>query len=1056
MSEKLSKTKEELRRYDIFKTIVAILIGILLLLTLLGGGEPEENAVVGSGADSTAESGAEEAADEPQQVVEISIPVLTAPEPGSELLSGPVPFSGSGTPGSLTAIVSAGQELGRTPVDENGSWELTVALDPAVEEIELHALDDAGNVAAKTAAIPFSVSDGQEEIAFTADPLPEAAGGIILLSGTGTPEYQVAVNLNEDEVATTDINEEGLWSVEISPGNETAEVTARLISPDGETVDTINVGEIEGPEMPVVFIQSIPNFNALTGDVALNGEAEPESQVVLLIDGEPAETVTADSQGQWSLNFELEPGVQEIAFGRLDEDGNVLSETEPITIEIPGELPRVALPESSLPDSLLILAGQAAGADSDNGGSESDITGDAADAVMEQERLLAGIDLDSIELPALLVPSGLIEWNGRAEPGSEIVFLIDGDEVDQTTANEEGGFIVNSDLTEEGEHTIQLAVPGEDGNLIAQSLEIPLSVADLELPTIELPESLGDGEGLTISGSAAAGETIEVTADGETVGETTANENGRWSLQLDSLPGASNLRAQLIGTNGNPLLQSTPLFLSGLGAQEITGGEGETPTEGEAVVSGTITYPEQETLPEDAMITVQIQDVSKQDVAAKVIGEQTIEAGGQQMPVPYEVAYDPANIDERFTYSMQVRIENNDGNLLFINDTSIPVITNDNPTENVEIPIIQVAAEESAPEEVEEASVTGTITYQEQIALPEDAVVNVRLQDISTPGAPTAVLGENSFETGGQQVPIPFDVSYNPADIVEDQTYSISVRIEDSADNLLFVNEAANPVITNGNPTEDIEVETTKVDTAVSGIVLGGGEEVIGEEGQSVIDTAESAGNFSTLLGGLEAVGLTETLQDSDGEYTLFAPTDEAFEAIPKELADAWDAYPDSYIDLMKHLVVEGKFSPDDLTDGLVLTSLAGKDIQIKRQGEVIYANGVPVLDHKEVGNSMVYATSQIILPLLSLNENLPIIDESGVPTFVGPLLTVVGLGEPGMEILLTVDGEKFGEIATIEPNGFWLVKENVESGIRYILAYMFDEDGILNGISQEVVLPVP
>lgn len=59
-------------------------------------------------------------------------------------------------------------------------------------------------------------------------------------------------------------------------------------------------------------------------------------------------------------------------------------------------------------------------------------------------------------------------------------------------------------------------------------------------------------------------------------------------------------------------------------------------------------------------------------------------------PFPYEVSYDPSDIVENHTYTMRVRIEGSDGSLLFINDTAIPVITNGNPTEDVEIPVIQV------------------------------------------------------------------------------------------------------------------------------------------------------------------------------------------------------------------------------------------------------------------------------------------------------------------------------------------------------------------------------
>ena len=89
------------------------------------------------------------------------------------------------------------------------------------------------------------------------------------------------------------------------------------------------------------------------------------------------------------------------------------------------------------------------------------------------------------------------------------------------------------------------------------------------------------------------------------------------------------------------------------------------------------------------MVQVQIQDTSLADAPAKVIGEQIIESPGQ-VPIPYEVCYDSSQIEDNHTYTMRARISDSAGNLLWINDTAIPVITNGNPTENVEIPVKQV------------------------------------------------------------------------------------------------------------------------------------------------------------------------------------------------------------------------------------------------------------------------------------------------------------------------------------------------------------------------------
>jgi len=111
----------------------------------------------------------------------------------------------------------------------------------------------------------------------------------------------------------------------------------------------------------------------------------------------------------------------------------------------------------------------------------------------------------------------------------------------------------------------------------------------------------------------------------------------------------------------------------------------------EATISGTVTYRQRISLPDDAIVTVQLQDVSRADIAATVLGEQIIKTDGQQVPIPYQVTYDELEIDDRFSYSMSAKIVDGTGKLLFISDTHTPVITRDNPTKDVEIVVVPVA-----------------------------------------------------------------------------------------------------------------------------------------------------------------------------------------------------------------------------------------------------------------------------------------------------------------------------------------------------------------------------
>ncbi|MBD2776126.1 YbaY family lipoprotein [Iningainema tapete] len=107
------------------------------------------------------------------------------------------------------------------------------------------------------------------------------------------------------------------------------------------------------------------------------------------------------------------------------------------------------------------------------------------------------------------------------------------------------------------------------------------------------------------------------------------------------------------------------------------------------------------------------------------------------------------------------------------------------------------------------ASVTGTVTYRERIALPSNAVVQVQLQDVSLQDAPAVTLSEQTFTTNGKQVPFAFELVYDPAAIVPNRTYAIRARISVNG-KLRFINTSAYFVITRGNPTE-VEVILQRV-----------------------------------------------------------------------------------------------------------------------------------------------------------------------------------------------------------------------------------------------------
>lgn len=108
------------------------------------------------------------------------------------------------------------------------------------------------------------------------------------------------------------------------------------------------------------------------------------------------------------------------------------------------------------------------------------------------------------------------------------------------------------------------------------------------------------------------------------------------------------------------------------------------------LVTGSVTYLQRSALPTNAVIQVQLVDVSLADAAGKVIAEQSINLGQRQVPVAFNLSVDPAKIDPKHTYTVSAKITVG-GELRFISDRSYPVLTKGNPA-HVEIIVRQAAA----------------------------------------------------------------------------------------------------------------------------------------------------------------------------------------------------------------------------------------------------------------------------------------------------------------------------------------------------------------------------
>lgn len=91
-------------------------------------------------------------------------------------------------------------------------------------------------------------------------------------------------------------------------------------------------------------------------------------------------------------------------------------------------------------------------------------------------------------------------------------------------------------------------------------------------------------------------------------------------------------------------------------------------------------------------------------------------------------------------------------------------------------------------------TLTGTVAYRERIALPADSRLIVTISDVSLADAPAVTIAQTQIATAGQQVPISFALSYEPARIEPGRVYAVSARILDGRGRLAWITDTRHPL----------------------------------------------------------------------------------------------------------------------------------------------------------------------------------------------------------------------------------------------------------------------
>lgn len=222
------------------------------------------------------------------------------------------------------------------------------------------------------------------------------------------------------------------------------------------------------------------------------------------------------------------------------------------------------------------------------------------------------------------------------------------------------------------------------------------------------------------------------------------------------------------------------------------------------------------TLDPDAVIEVQLQDVSRTDAPAAVVSMQVITAAAQITAIPFTLYYNPYAIDPGHHYQLAARITVG-ADVQYASTDQYPVLTagqlsgvalKAEATAVAAVPPAVIgtpAAPTPTPVPVAGSGVlTGTINAAQSITLTAGAEMVVKLLDVSATDASQVVV-EQTINAGDRQLPVPFTLNYDAARIDASHYYMLLVTISVNGE-LRWFNPQAVWALTYGNAAGNITV----------------------------------------------------------------------------------------------------------------------------------------------------------------------------------------------------------------------------------------------------------
>jgi uncharacterized surface protein with fasciclin (FAS1) repeats len=139
-----------------------------------------------------------------------------------------------------------------------------------------------------------------------------------------------------------------------------------------------------------------------------------------------------------------------------------------------------------------------------------------------------------------------------------------------------------------------------------------------------------------------------------------------------------------------------------------------------------------------------------------------------------------------------------------------------------------------------------------------------------------------------------------------------------------------------------------------------------GGHSMDIVDTAVGAGSFTTLVAAVQAAGLVDTLK-GEGPFTVFAPTDEAFAALPEGTVESLllPENKDQLVSILTYHVIPGKvMAADVMSKQMNVTTVQGSTATVNGLNNGVKIDGANVVSADiEASNGVIHVIDAVILP---------------------------------------------------------------------------------------------